>query len=71
MYLFTVKPLADKIVAAKQRGVAVRVILDPDEAGNTQSSPRSRAASITWKNASTALPVLAREVSDRRSARTP
>jgi phosphatidylserine/phosphatidylglycerophosphate/cardiolipin synthase-like enzyme len=33
MYLFTVKPLADKIVAAKSRGVAVRVILDPDEAG--------------------------------------
>src|SRR5262249_41855102 len=34
MYLFTVTALADRIVAAKHRGVAVRVILDPDEAGN-------------------------------------
>jgi len=30
MYLFTVKALADRIVAAQTRGVAVRVILDPD-----------------------------------------
>lgn len=31
MYLWTVKPLADRVVAAKQRGVAVRVIIDEDE----------------------------------------
>ena len=53
MYLFTVKPLADKIVAAQQRGVTVRVILDPDEAGNTNVEPTFTSASIQWKNAST------------------
>jgi cardiolipin synthase len=52
MYLFTVKPLADKIVAAKSRGVTVRVILDPDEAGNQQVTPTFTGASINWKNAS-------------------
>jgi len=53
MYLFTVKPLADKIVAAQQRGVVIRVILDPDEAGNTQVEPIFTSGSIQWKNAST------------------
>ena len=53
MYLFTVKPLADKIVAAKSRGVAVRVILDPDEAGNANVTPTFTGAGIAWKNAST------------------
>jgi phosphatidylserine/phosphatidylglycerophosphate/cardiolipin synthase-like enzyme len=52
MYLFTVKPLADRIVAAKQRGVAVRVILDPDEAGNNAVEPIFTSGGITWKNAS-------------------
>src|SRR4051812_6391551 len=30
MYLWTVKPLAQKLIDAKNRGVTVRVILDPD-----------------------------------------
>ncbi|HSN29752.1 MAG TPA: phospholipase D-like domain-containing protein [Kofleriaceae bacterium] len=53
MYLFTVRALADKIVAAQQRGVTVRVILDPDEAGNQQVTPTFTTANINWKNAST------------------
>jgi cardiolipin synthase len=53
MYLFTVQALANKIVAAKNRGVAVRIILDPDEAGNQSVIPIFNAGGITWKNAST------------------
>lgn len=53
MYLFTVRALADKIVAAKNRGVAVRVILDPDEAGNQAVTPTLSSGGVTWKNAST------------------
>jgi len=51
MYLFTVQTLANKIVAAKQRGVAVRVILDPDEAGNNNVEPIFTSGGVTWKNA--------------------
>ncbi len=53
MYLFTVRALADKVVAAKNRGVAVRVILDPDEAGNQNVIPTFTSGGVTWKNAST------------------
>lgn len=53
MYLFTVRALADKVVAAKNRGVAVRVILDPDEAGNQAVTPTFTSGGVTWKNAST------------------
>ncbi|MDB4953868.1 MAG: cardiolipin synthase [Myxococcales bacterium] len=53
MYLFTVQALANKIVAAKNRGVAVRVILDPDEAGNQSVIPIFNSGAIAWKNAST------------------
>jgi len=52
MYLFTVHSLSDKIIAAKTRGVTVRVILDPDEAGNQQVTPSFTSAGINWKNAS-------------------
>lgn len=52
MYLFTVKPLAERIVAAKQRGVQVRVILDPDEAGNAAVEPILRAGGVTVRQAS-------------------
>ncbi len=52
MYLFTVRALADKVVAAKNRGVAVRVILDPDEAGNQSVIPTLTGGGVTWKNAS-------------------
>src|SRR4051812_43887388 len=51
MYLWTVKPLASKVVAAKQRGVAIRVILDPDEAGNNAVEPIFTSGGVTWKNA--------------------
>jgi phosphatidylserine/phosphatidylglycerophosphate/cardiolipin synthase-like enzyme len=53
MYLFTVRALADKVVAAKNRGVTVRVILDPDEAGNQQVTPTFTSGGVDWKNAST------------------
>jgi phosphatidylserine/phosphatidylglycerophosphate/cardiolipin synthase-like enzyme len=53
MYLWTVKDLATRLVAAKQRGVAIRVILDPDEAGNNNVEPIFTSGGVTWKNAST------------------
>jgi phosphatidylserine/phosphatidylglycerophosphate/cardiolipin synthase-like enzyme len=51
MYLFTVKPLADRIVAAKQRGVTVRVVLDPDEAGNAAVEPIFSGGGVTFRHA--------------------
>jgi phosphatidylserine/phosphatidylglycerophosphate/cardiolipin synthase-like enzyme len=50
MYLFTITGFANKIVAAKQRGVAVRVILDPDEAGNANVTPIFTQGGVAWKN---------------------
>lgn len=52
MYLFTVKPLADRIVAAKQRGVVVRVILDPDEQGNNAVEPIFTTGGVTFRQSS-------------------
>ncbi|MBL9018695.1 MAG: hypothetical protein JNL83_31205 [Myxococcales bacterium] len=52
MYLWTVKPLADRIVAAKQRGVAVRVILDPGSPGNEAVKPIFAAGGVTVRQAS-------------------
>lgn len=51
MYLFTVQALADRVVAAKQRGVAVRVILDPDEAGNASVRTKLTNAGVPTRNA--------------------
>jgi phosphatidylserine/phosphatidylglycerophosphate/cardiolipin synthase-like enzyme len=51
MYLWTVKALADRVVAAKQRGVTVRVILDPDEAGNDAVRPRLAAGEVPTRDA--------------------
>src|SRR5665647_1576349 len=51
MYLWTVRALADRVVAAKQRGVAVRVILDPDEAGNAAVRPTLMTANVPTRNA--------------------
>lgn len=46
-YTFTSEAIADALIAAKQRGVAVRVILDDDEAIKTASqSARLKAAGI-------------------------
>ncbi|MCX5743010.1 MAG: phospholipase D-like domain-containing protein [Proteobacteria bacterium] len=51
MYLFTVQSIADALIAAKQRGVAVRVILDPDEPGNVQVRPDLVAAGVPTRDA--------------------
>jgi phosphatidylserine/phosphatidylglycerophosphate/cardiolipin synthase-like enzyme len=49
MYLFTVESLANKIAQAKGRGVAVRMLLDKDEAGNQNVTPILTAAHVNWK----------------------
>ena len=49
MYLFTVTSIAQKIVAAKQRGVVVRMLLDKDEAGNANVTPTFTQAGVNWK----------------------
>jgi phosphatidylserine/phosphatidylglycerophosphate/cardiolipin synthase-like enzyme len=51
MYLFTVSALANKLIAAKQRGVVVRVLLDPDHDGNLNVTPALTAAGVDWKKA--------------------
>jgi cardiolipin synthase len=56
MYLFTVRALADRIVAAKARGVAVRVILDPDEAGNAAVMPTLASGQVPVRNATPLYP---------------
>lgn len=53
MYLFTVDALADKLIAAKQRGVDVRVLLDPDHQGNLNVTPALTAGGVNWKKAPT------------------
>ena len=52
MYLFTASSLATKIVQAKQRGVAVRVLLDPDHEGNANVTPTLTSGGVNWKPAS-------------------
>ncbi|MFT3693096.1 MAG: phospholipase D-like domain-containing protein [Kofleriaceae bacterium] len=51
MYLFTVKDLAQHITSARTRGVRIRVILDPDEAGNNAVEPILTSGGVPWKNA--------------------
>lgn len=51
MYLWTVRALADRVVAAKNRGVAVRVILDPDSPGNDAVRPTFLNANVPTRNA--------------------
>jgi cardiolipin synthase A/B len=51
MYLWTVKELANRLVAAKQRGVVVRAILDPDQPGNDNVEPILTSGGVDWKNA--------------------
>lgn len=53
MYLWTVKPLADRVVAAKKRGVDVRVILDPDSPGNENVKPIFTTGGVTFRLAPT------------------
>lgn len=51
MYLWTVRALADRVVAAKNRGVAVRIILDPDSAGNDAVRPTLMNANVPTRDA--------------------
>lgn len=51
MYLFTLDALAQKLVAAKNRGVTVRVLLDPDHEGNLNVTPTLTSGGVNWKNA--------------------
>jgi cardiolipin synthase A/B len=51
MYLWTVDEIADRVVAAKQRGVAVRVLLDPDHDGNTGVRSQLTGAGVATRNA--------------------
>jgi cardiolipin synthase A/B len=51
MYLFTVTAIADRVIAAHQRGVAVRVLLDPDEPGNDTTRTRLMQAGVPTRNA--------------------
>ncbi len=50
MYLFTVTAISDRLVAAKDRGVAVRVLLDPDHAGNANVRSRLTSAGVPNRN---------------------
>jgi len=50
MYLFTVGAIADRLVAAKQRGVAVRVLFDPDHAGNGGARSKLTSGGVTHRN---------------------
>ncbi|MFN0245453.1 MAG: phospholipase D-like domain-containing protein [Kofleriaceae bacterium] len=51
MYLWTVRPLADRVVAAKNRGVDVRVLLDPDHEGNDNVRPIFTAGGVNLRDA--------------------
>src|SRR5262245_16210203 len=53
MYLFTVDELAQRIIAAHQRGVAVRVILDADHPGNSSTRGKLTAAGVPNRNSPT------------------
>lgn len=53
MYLFTMTSLADRVIAARARGVAVRVMLDPDHPGNATVRARLGSASVPHRNAPT------------------
>ncbi len=53
MYLFTLDALATKLVAAKNRGVAVRLLLDPDHEGNQNVTPKLTSGGVNWKKAPT------------------
>lgn len=51
MYLWTSTSLANKVVAAKQRGVNVRVLLDPDHEGNASVKSVLTSGGVAWKPA--------------------
>lgn len=51
IYLFTVTGIADRIIAAHNRGVAVRVLFDPDHEGNGTVRNRLQQAGVPHRNA--------------------
>jgi len=51
MYLFSVSDLAQHVVAARQRGVAIRTILDPGESANRSIESILSSGGVQWKNA--------------------
>lgn len=51
MYLFTVSEIADALIAAKHRGIAVRVLLDPDHDGDVDVRNQLTAAGVMNENA--------------------
>lgn len=53
IYLFTHTGIADRLIAAKNRGVAVRVLFDPDHTGNANVRGRLTSASVPNRNAPT------------------
>lgn len=53
MYLFTVTAIRDRIIAAHDRGVAVRVLLDPDHEGNISTRNQLNAANVPTRDAPT------------------
>jgi phosphatidylserine/phosphatidylglycerophosphate/cardiolipin synthase-like enzyme len=56
MYLFTTDTIADAVIAAHDRGVAVRVVLDPDHEGNPDVRGRLQAAGVTTRDAPASYP---------------
>jgi phosphatidylserine/phosphatidylglycerophosphate/cardiolipin synthase-like enzyme len=52
MYLFTVSAIRDRVIAAHDRGVAVRVLLDPDHEGNISTRNQLIEAGVPTRNAS-------------------
>jgi cardiolipin synthase len=50
IYLFTVTDIADRVIAAKQRGVAVRVLFDPEHAGNITVRGMFTGAGVSHRN---------------------
>lgn len=51
MYLFSMTSMADRIIAAKNRGVSVRVLFDPDHDANTTVRSRLSQAGVPHRNA--------------------
>jgi cardiolipin synthase A/B len=51
MYLFTVTAIRDRVIAAHQRGVDVRVLLDPDHDGNISTRNQLTSAGVPTRNA--------------------
>jgi cardiolipin synthase len=56
MNLFTLQSLATAVIDAHGRGVAVRVLLDPDQVGNNQTRQRLTDAGVPHKNAPAGFP---------------